>query len=247
MVHKLPVKAHILVATPTYTGEVANEFSQTMTLAAQQCIMRGVFLDPRFASGFSLVEYARNWLVKQFLDSSATHLLWYDADVFAQPDAIHRMYARDLDVVGGCYVAKHPTAPFFPYEAAGPVVNGLQKTIKVPGGFLLMKRHVVEKVCETVEWIELEHEGVTSTIPRMFDLEVRDIKGSKRLVGEDYIACERIRTAGFDIYVETDVDFIHFGRKGWPGNLAKTLREEARSGFEGQGTIDDATSSADNH
>lgn len=242
---KLPIKAHMMVATPTYTGDVANEFSQTMTLAAQQCIMRGVFLDPRFASGFSLVEYGRNWLVKQFLDSKATHLFWYDSDLFAQPDAMYRMYARDIDVVAGCYVTKHPTNPIYPYTAVGPVVNGLQKANKVPGGFLCMKRRAVEKVCENVEWIDFEQDGESYTIPRMFSLEVVEKDGKRRLMGEDYIATERLRLAGFDVYVETDIDFVHYGRKGWAGNLAKTLKAEAESGFEGQGTIDDAASTPD--
>lgn len=224
---------HIMTATPSYTTSVVTDYAGSLALASAHCILRGVWIEPRFATGFSIVEYARNWLVGVFLKSKATHLFWIDSDLFFPPEAIHKLFARDLDVVAGVYTTKHETKPTFPYTALGPVKDGLQLAEKVPGGFLCMKRHVVEKVVESCEWHEIEMGGETHLCPRFFDL----VLEGHKLYGEDFIACERIRRAGFKIYVETDLNFIHFGLRGWKGNLSSTLEHEAATGFAGQGTV----------
>jgi hypothetical protein len=226
-------KAHIITATPTLTGAVDCEYAASLAVAASHCLMKGFFVDPRMAPGFSLVEYARNWLVAEFLSvKEATHLFWIDADLYFPPNAIYRLVARDLPVVAGVYTTKHPTAPVYPYTALGPPENGLQLAERVPGGFLCMQRAAVEKAIEDCDWHVIEHQGVSRNSPRFFALKMKDGK----LVGEDYIACARLHAAGFPIYVETDIDFKHFGRFAWPANLAKDLASEAESGFVGQGT-----------
>ena len=233
-------KGHIFVATPTYTGDVAYDYASALALASMHCILRGVWIEPRGAAGFSLVEYARNWLVAEFLESKATHLFWVDADLWFAPDAIYRLFSRGKDAIAGVYTTKHETAPIFPYMADGPVKDGIQLAERVPGGFLCVSRAAVEKVVSTCEWHEIEHAGKKRLAPRFFDLR---LDGTK-LVGEDYIACERLRRAGFKIYVETDISFIHYGRRAWRGNLAETLREEAEKGFAGQGAVEDTSDSA---
>jgi|SRR6185437_1101467 len=226
-------KAHIITATPTYTGDVCCDYANCLSLAGMHCILRNVWIEPRFAAGFSLVEYARNWLVAEFLQNkAATHLFWIDSDLFFQPDAVYKMVARGKDVIAGVYSTKHETSPVFPYTALGPVVDGLQEAERVPGGFLCMTRKAVEKVVSTCEWHEIDHNGEQRMSPRFFDLRL----DGKHLVGEDYIASERLRKAGFKIYVETDISFKHYGRKAWNANLAKTLQKEKEQGFEGQGS-----------
>ena len=227
-------KAHVVTATPTYTGDVCSEYANCLALAGMHCMLRNVWIDPRFAPGFSLVEYARNWLVAEFLSiKAATHLFWIDADLFFPPDGIYRMVARGKDVVAGVYTTKKEEDSTYPYTALSPEIDKLQEAERVPGGFLCMSRKAVEKVCEDVDWMDIEHNGVTRTSPRFFDLRL----DGKNLIGEDFIACERLRKAGFKIYVETDLSFKHFGRKAWCGNLHQQLQREAESGFEGQGTV----------
>ena len=228
-------KAHIVSCTPTYTGQVESDFANALAVASTHLALRGILLNPRFAPGFSLVEYARNWLVAEFLSiKDATHLLWIDADLFFQPDAVYKLFERKLDVVCGVYTTKsdEPGKCIYPYTALGPVEGGLQEAERAPGGFMLMARAAVERVCQDCEWMEIEHQGEKRNSPRFFDLVMRDGK----LYGEDYIACARMRAAGFKIYVETDISFKHWGRKAWPSNLARTLEQEAQAGFEGQGT-----------
>ena len=71
---KAPV-AHVMTATPSYTGDVCCDYAMSLSIASAHCVLRGIWIEPRMAPGFSLVEYARNWLVAEFLESEKfTHL-----------------------------------------------------------------------------------------------------------------------------------------------------------------------------
>lgn len=230
-------KAHIVTATPTYTGKVEADYAGSLAVASMHLALRGALLNPRFAGGFSLVEYARNWLLAEFLSlKDATHLMWIDDDLYFQPDGIWKLLQRDLDVVCGVYTTKNDVAPVYPYTALGPAKDGLQEAERVPGGFMLMKRACIEAVVKRCDWMEIEHNGETRRSPRFFDLLLKHEDGRNKLYGEDFIACARLREAGYKVMVETDLTFKHYGRKAWPANLAKTLESEEKEGFVGQGT-----------
>lgn len=234
------IAARVMVATPTYTGDVVHECAMAMQIATVHCLMRGVALDWVFAAGCSLVQLARDWLHAEFLErKECTHLLWLDADLSFMPDVIMRMLCRNLDVVAGVYTTKSPTNPVFPYEGLGPVVNGLQQARKIPGGFILVKRHVAQAVAESCETYELNHNEQTRESAHIFEvplIESEKDPSKKVMLGEDYVYCHHLQTLGFKIAVETDIGFAHIGRHAWHANLAKTLKDEAERGFSGQGS-----------
>lgn len=243
--HKRPrpqiqIRAQVFVATPTYSGQVTAECASSMQIATLHCFTRGIVLDWQFAPGFSLVQHGRNWLNSEFLSrADYTHLLWLDDDVAFEPDAIAKMIERDKDAVAGVYTTKHPKNPSFPYEALGPVNDGLQEARKVPGGFLLLKRKVVETISDLCDVYMLTHNGVTRKAAHMFDVLMIDsdnFPGEKELLGEDFVLCYRLIEYGYKIFVETDINFAHYGRFAWLGNLAETLKKEAEAGITGQGS-----------
>ena len=235
VVHRntITLRARIAVLTPTYSGKVDHECALSMQLATMHCLVNGVALDWIFAAGFSLINHGRNWLNAEFLSRPEySHCLWLDDDLGFDPKAIMKLYNRDLDAVGGCYVAKHPTVPYFPYKACGPVVGGLQPVSKLPGGFLMLSRRAVETVAATCPEYEIDHADVKRTSPYVFDVILRD----KTLHGEDFVYCERLTAAGVKVYVETDINFMHIGRKAWNANLAAVLAAEAGAGAKGEGS-----------
>lgn len=236
----IQIKAQVFVATPTYSGAVTAECAVSMQIATLHCFTRGVILDWQMAPGFSLVQHGRNWLNSEFLTrTDCTHLLWLDDDVSFEPDAIMKMIERDKDVVAGVYTTKHPKTPTFPYEALGAPKDGLQEARKVPGGFLLLKRDVVKKISDLCDVYMLTHNGVTRKAAHMFDVLMIDsdnFPGEKELLGEDFVLCYRLIEYGYKIFVETDIDFAHYGRYAWLGNLAETLKKEQEAGITGQGS-----------
>src|SRR5690606_33321512 len=131
-------RARIMVATPTYTGELTHRYVDSLMAATVYCLYHKVELELRIVAGASLIQYARNQLVREFLeDESFTHLMWIDADVGFDPRAIVKLLDHDKDVVGGVYPMK--CIPLeWPYEAMpGEQSTELHRAKIMPGGFLL--------------------------------------------------------------------------------------------------------------
>lgn len=216
-------RARVFVATPLYAAQTHCMFTHSLLVSQLDCLMRGIFIEWMPAPGFSLVQFARDYLTYLFLkDESFTHILWADSDLAWRPDSIRRLVDRNLDVVGGVYTTKSPTNPIYPYISEGPVVDGLQEVSKLPGGFLLISRKAMEAVAAKCRKHKMEHDGVEMVVPYVFEL----LLNGEDLSGEDYVLCSRLRDAGFKVYAETDIDFTHMGLYEWPANLARALEAQ---------------------
>lgn len=222
------LRARIMVATPTYSGAIAFECALSMHAATVLCLARGVLLNWVFVNGFSLVQCARDWLTAEFLSRPEfTHLLWLDDDLGFDPDAIVKLFESDLDVVGGVYPVKNAASDRFQYVPSGDAVGNLRPVARLPGGFLLVKRHAVEAVARRCEYYQVPFGDETRSTPHVFDVLLIDDPanpGIKILLGEDYLFCQRLAEAGFALYARTDIHFSHIGRHAWSGRLSDRQR-----------------------
>jgi hypothetical protein len=216
-------RAHVFIAIPNYRGEHTYRLTQALFDAQVYCIAKRIRCTLFIAARMTLIEYARAYLAAKFLESDATHLMCIDDDLGFDPTAIVRMVDRDKDIVGGVYPVK--TIPtFYPYEPAGaPSDDGLQPVKSVPGGFVLIKRHVMEALAKTVPSFNIEHVNDRVCAPDLYSM-TNDDKRDK--IGEDIMFCRRAIAAGFQIWAETDVGFVHVGPFEWGGNLRHQLDRE---------------------
>lgn len=233
--HRL-AKAVVFVATPTYNGQLVHQYLSSYMQSFTDCIRKDIVLAPEFAVNFSLVQYARNWLVHQFLsDSKFTHMLWIDSDIGWQSTSIADLVLSGKDVIGGSYTTKSATKPIYPFVACGPVVDGIQEVTSLPGGFLLMSRKAVQALADASPAMFMEHGGQDHEVRHVCDLELitQDENGNtvRRLLGEDYVMQIRLRALGFKLYLKTDIDFVHVGLKEWLGNVAKAYEAEKAAGL----------------
>lgn len=214
------MNTRIMAACPTYTGQVVVPFLQSYVASWAHLATNGVQMELVVANHFTLVQFARNYLLAKFLsDPTYTHILWLDADLGWSYDAVLKMLMRKRDVVAGVYPTK-TGKPIFPYLAAGPAQkNGLQLAERVPTGFMLCSRESVEKVVNAVQWHDLDHMGERVKVPNVFDL----VQEGKDYWGEDFVFCKRLRSQGCEIWVEPDIDFMHIGMNAWRGNLRHQL------------------------
>lgn len=154
------------------------------------------------------VDDARQWLTRQALSvEGLTHILWIDDDMVFQPDALQRLLAHDLNIVGGlCFnrrspayqpiVAKkyHPDLGMAP-GATGFVYDlpqsGLYECDRTGGAFLLVKAEVFRKI-ET-------HFGPDSWWVPFGD------------ASEDFSFCARAQECGYRIFVDCGVSIGHVG------------------------------------
>lgn len=154
---------------------------------------------------------ARNELVRDALAfedpelGKVTHLLWIDDDMVFRGDAVPRLIAHDLPIVGGlCYNRHHPYNPVMLYEppkgceSVGylfryewPQPPGLLEVDATGAAFLLTKREVFEKIAESLK----PGEGPFDQIEW----------------GEDVSFCKRARAAGYKVMVDTSIEVGHVG------------------------------------
>ena len=131
-------------------------------------------------------------------------MLQIDDDLGWSADAPRRMLARDVDVIGGVYPIKDDTGIF-------PIGEGL------PGGFLMVRGDVIERLSEVPKYKASCLQFGQLRVAPLFTREFRE----DGYTGEDFAFCKRVTSAGFTLSVETDIDFVHVGRKAWPGNYSK--------------------------
>ena len=96
----------IFIGTPCYGGMItADYFKSCMQLVALAATNK---IEIQFATigNESLITRARNTLVQLFMDDDFTHLLFIDADLAFNPEAVIRMINFDKDVVTGIYPRK---------------------------------------------------------------------------------------------------------------------------------------------
>jgi hypothetical protein len=230
---KVPaLRARVMVATPCYTGYVAYECAESMRQATVWCAQQGVVLDWQFVICCSVIQHARNWLTAVFLENKEySHLLWLDADEGFEPNAIMKLIDSGLDVIGGVYPQKYdqPTQ-FIPM---GPEVEGpIQRMRLLQGGFLMLRRHVMEELASRSETFGMSVGGEWRLCPHVFDLVITvdpfnpKYPDGKVLAGEDYILSCKLVEAGYELYARTDIQFVHVGRHRWSGSAARRRRQE---------------------
>jgi len=206
-------KVHI--AMPCYGGMLTESTFMSFIKWANTARQLGIDWTIETMVNESLISRARNTLTAKFLDMpEASHLFFVDADIGWEPWHLLVLLDRDKDVMAGLYPMK--TMPIkwvingFPGAEEGP--NGLQEVSKAGTGFLLMKKHVFEKM--NVHPAVKQYKNDIGLDPKYdkylktyFDTAVRQ----NRYYSEDWTFCENWRDLGGKIFVDKRVLLRHSG------------------------------------
>lgn len=89
-------KRKLMICTPCYGGQMYSTYHTSMMELQGECMAKGIHMQSSIIENESLVQRARNNLVKIFLDSDCTHLMFIDADIqFQAIDVIHMLAICD--------------------------------------------------------------------------------------------------------------------------------------------------------
>jgi len=203
------------ICMPCYGGMLTESTFMSYIKWANTCRQLGIDWTIETMTNESLISRARNTLVAKFLNNpDSTHLMFVDADIGWEPWHLLVMLNRDVDVIGGLYPMK--TLPVkwvvngFDGAEEGP--DGLQEVSKTGTGFMLVKRHVFEKLNQHPAVKPFNNDiGLPKELDQhlrtYYDTAVRE----NRYYSEDWTFCENWRDIGGKIWVDKRVLLRHTG------------------------------------
>ena len=206
-------KVHI--AMPCYGGMLTESTFMSFIKWANTARQLGIDWTLETMVNESLISRARNTLTAKFLDMpDATHLFFVDADIGWEPWHLLVLLNRDVDVIGGLYPMKTMPIKWVVngFEGAEEGPDGLQEVSKAGTGFLLMKKHVFDKM-KTHPAVKQYKNDIgldpkyDQHLKTYFDTAVRQ----NRYYSEDWTFCENWRDMGGRIWMDKRVLLRHSG------------------------------------
>lgn len=203
------------ICMPCYGGMLTESCFMSYIKWANTCRQLGIDWTMETMTNESLISRARNTLTAKFLNNKdSTHLMFIDADIGWEPWHLLVMLNRDVDVIGGLYPMKSLPVKWCVngFEGAEEGPDGLQEVSKTGTGFMLIKRHVFEKLNEHPATKPFINDiGLPAELnPHMktyFDTAVRE----NRYYSEDWTFCENWRDLGGKVWVDKRVLLKHTG------------------------------------
>ncbi|HET6838846.1 MAG TPA: hypothetical protein VFH41_03830 [Bradyrhizobium sp.] len=248
---------HLVVATPCFGGQVSSIYASSIFQLQRALRSKSnVELKVLMRDGDALITRARANLMTLFLDDpAATHLLFVDADIGFTPEHVFRLIESGADVVAGVYPIKRvnwdkarraietnrpkvaSASLDYVLEINDPenvtVVNGFTRARYAGTGFLMIRRHVFEKMCADPAYASLqffrEHSlDALAGSPNRFALfECMIDPKSGTYLSEDFAFCKRWTDIGGEIWVDLESRLDHVGPSVFHGDVSSQFAAPA--------------------
>lgn len=212
----------VLLATTAYDSPDAS-YTYSIARSREALSQAGIQSAYYLLQGNCHVDDARNAVVRDFLDSDCTDLVFLDADVSWPPAALVELCGYDRDMVGGVYPYRREGGEEnMPVRhAAGEIIaeaDGLIEVEGLPTGFLRIRRRVLETMAEVAAKFRTKDEG--GLTPLLF---YRDTLGVGRR-GGDIQFCMKWREMGGKLYAAPEMRLGHCGKHVIYDSLGASLR-----------------------
>lgn len=212
----------LMIAIPTYDGKVGYDTVRGLTQTAIFCGKNSISLAIQMRPHDAFIGKARSALCMKFLESGFSEILFVDADIGFDVDAVVDICRAKSDIAVGLYrlkidgadeskLMKYPALMCDPIERH-PEDDFLIKLKYAPTGFMRIRRNVLEAMMEKwpTEWWEDDN-------GKIYDFFPCGRKGNY-FVGEDIGFCNRALECGFEIYGVQGLHLRHYGEKRWQSN-----------------------------
>ena len=243
-------RIHLVVATPCFGGQVSSIYASSI-FQLQRAVRTksNMELKVLMRDGDALITRARANLVTIFLDDpDATHFLFVDADIGFKPEHVFRLIECGADVVAGVYPIKHvnwdkakrvlqsnrpqvaSAALDYVLEIDDPdrvvVVNGFTRVRYAGTGFLMIRRHVLERMCRHPAYASLqflrEHslDALAGSLNRFALFECMIDPKTGTYLSEDFAFCKRWTDIGGEIWADLESRLDHVGPSVFHGDVS---------------------------
>lgn len=238
----------IMIATPMYGGMCTGHYVQGLLMTMSKMRELGVNVSWCQLTNESLITRARNELTRVFLDSPHDYLMFIDADISFDGEAVAQLMLSDKDVACGIYPKKEVNWESIERAAVGGKQNlqdyGGAFVFNMVGndhaetdetgcievrhggtGFMLIKRIVFEHLAQHTPTYRISsHKGADGEYlkPLTHEFFATSIDGSGALLSEDYHFCELWREHGGKVYVHPFIKLEHVGTYVYTGDILKS-------------------------
>jgi glycosyltransferase involved in cell wall biosynthesis len=208
----------VMIGTPAHDGRVDVWFANSLVNTVKLAMQRQVELVPIYMSYDSLVQRARNDIVRLAVEEDFDDLIFIDSDEEWDPEWIFKLLAYKEEVIG-LPVVKKSDQMMFNIKALPTGLktqqNGLMEVEAVGTGFMKISKSALKKVWDVSD--EYQNEGRSCRM--VFDVKVVD----GQLVSEDNIFCQKWRNLGGKVFIEPSMTVNHIGVKKYQGNFLEYL------------------------
>ena len=239
----------IMIATPMYGGMCAGAYVQGLLETMSKMRELGVNVGWCQLTNESLITRARNELVRVFLEQGHDYLMFIDADICFDGEAIAHLLAVDDDVVCGIYPKKEVNwdsvrkaakagredlqdfGGAFVFnmigrEHAESDGRGVIEVRHGGTGFMLIKRGVFDHLAPHVPKYRTstmrDPETGEYICPEVHEFFATSIDAGGALLSEDYHFCELFRKHGGKIYAHPFIKLTHVGTYMYSGDILKS-------------------------
>ena len=211
----------VLIGTPSYDGRIDVWFANSLVQTVKMAEKKGIFVHAIYTSYDSLVQRARNSLIKLAIDGGYDDLFFIDSDTEWEPEWFFNLLNRPEPIVGGALIKKT--------DKEGYTVKLVDKKLKysqdkklievdgVGTGFMKVSKFALDKLWEISD--EYTSEGEKHRM--VFDIKVEN----GDLISEDYILCNKWKSLGYKVWLDPTITCNHIGIKKFKGNFENFIKK----------------------
>lgn len=173
------------------------------------------------AGGYRGIDHIRNQLVDAAKKYDCTHILFLDVDHRHNPDTIVKLISHNKQIVSGLSYRRVP-----PFEvcAFNGQINAYKEIVDWEDGSLIE----VDSVGAACLLIDME---VFNNIEKPYFMFMENPDpNSKFGIGEDVVFCNRVKQAGYKIYVDTSCTNKHLATVEIDGEVS-TIWKRGEKGY----------------
>jgi glycosyltransferase involved in cell wall biosynthesis len=232
----------VIIATPFYEMRGFSPYIFSLTHTIRMLTMMGIEHEFWDLSGDSYVDRAKNTIMNKALeDPDMTDLFLIDSDMQWDPNAVINMLTLPEEVVVGSYPQKNAwgrwtSSPVLVEDSTGhhpvgrmlPDGSALIKAAFLAGGFMRIKRSALQKFRDAYPQHRYKDSSADPSAPdrEYTEFSTCEIENGLRW-GEDRVFGKRLAGIGIEAWIYPNIQFGHYGVKGWMGNFDKYLRGQA--------------------
>jgi hypothetical protein len=213
----------VLFATPTFDKSVSVDYHTSMLATYAKLWKAKIACDSYVVAGHQWVDVVRNQCVDYFLNHEVkfTHLVFIDSDQGWDANVIERIVRDPHAVVAACPPKKSDQLSFHSDGMTGVIEGHLFQAQYAGTGLMSIRREVFARLDKAhPDLADLTGDGPYDW-PHTPYFQTGNTKYGK--LGEDVFFCRLVRAIGEYIWIDSDVNFRHFGHKRWEGNLYEHL------------------------